>query len=86
MLTCKHCGATKNKSGKPFAHQGALNIHESIHCPQRPTGGSSAGTGASSSGCCEKPEYRFLRAADQREAVAIAHGYKKVCTNCEEVI
>jgi hypothetical protein len=81
-LKCKHCGTQTNKAGKPFAHRGALNIHESVHCPEKPL---LLKQGKEKPGCCEDPDIRLLSSGDPREAFVMSKGYKKVCDNCEEV-
>jgi len=78
VLTCKHCGATGGKNGKPFPHKGALNLHESVHCPKK-QGGS-----AGEMKCCKSPSVRLLRVSFQNELAVMHQGYRKVCDNCKE--
>ena len=82
-LACKHCGATTTKSGKPWPHRGALNLHETVHCKQK-QGGGDAQMNSAAAKCCDKPSIRLLRVTDQRELYAMHQGYTKVCNNCEE--
>ena len=84
-LACKHCGATTTKSGKPWPHRGALNLHENVHCLKKPVVKDVGGKTIIEQ-CCGNPSIRLLRRDDSREANAINMGYKKICSNCLEVI
>lgn len=80
-LKCKHCGATAGKNGKAFPHKGALNLHESVHCPKKPSGGVSS---SATNTCCANPSIRLLRTSVHNELYVMHQGYRKVCDNCKE--
>lgn len=76
--TCEWCE-------REFKHQGALNLHKSVHCKKKPgTNGivsKQEKTGVEKQVACEH-EFRFLRDTGV-EAVAKQKGYSEVCSKCQ---
>lgn len=84
-LVCEACK-------KSFDTKRALNTHHRFHCKQGNESGSSSISSAGSrrqQSLCECPEggnWRMLNPNNPRHAAAMAKGYKKYCTDCEEVL
>lgn len=90
MLECKHCGSDKNKQGKPWHNQGALNLHESrCELEQKAKGNEQtrnqqqSGNEQDEDGCNHK--LKVLNGNRPDHARAMNAGFKKYCTECGEL-
>lgn len=73
-LKCPDCG----KEG--FKHQGALNLHRSVHCPnKKPKPAEQQEEMCEDGSICD---FQLLNPRDPRQAKARAAGYKEVCVKC----
>jgi hypothetical protein len=75
--TCEWCNRT-------FKHQGALNLHKSVHCKSKPSGSVPVvkkEEQVKKQVSCEH-EFRFLRDAGV-EGMAKQNGYSEVCVKCQ---
>jgi hypothetical protein len=72
----------KHGCGKEYEHKGAMNIHENIHCPKK--GGKEVSKNDADE-CKDGCSWRLLNSKDAKEAAAIQMGFKRVCTECDEV-
>lgn len=80
MHECKHgCGYT-NK------HRGAMNLHEQIHCKTLKGSSAPAKKELRYCDCDGGPSWSFLNRFDRHQAAALQAGYKKICTECGEVV
>lgn len=89
MLNCKYgCGYTNE-------HRGAMNLHEKIHCKKKevsehqPPSNEKKINGSAARRYCDcegEGSWTFLSRTNSSHALAIRSGYKKICTECGEVI
>lgn len=79
-MNCKYCN-------REFKHQGALNLHQSIHCKSKNENKSEQKHARLDDTCdCKNPSFQLLNGSDRQQAIAIQLGYKKICTICQEVV
>lgn len=90
----------KNGCGWTHHYLGAMNLHHRFHCPKlkkttlaeekNPSGSKATGITKNQKqkncDCADGGTFRFLNKEIPHEAACHAHGFRKICDECDEVI